>query len=152
LGPFQIQNPIRVIRAIRGQPAAFRIIPYRSSPTAGSDGSTAGIFISLVRFATGQHSELAPFPEIARQRFQDWLTRHETAAGKPFTTEQRSFLAHIADEIGANAALETGDLDHGTPKSRVACPARWPCSAGDDCPRCSKNSTPLWPREMQSRP
>ena len=27
--------------------------------------------ISLVRFATGQQAELSPFPELARQRFQD---------------------------------------------------------------------------------
>jgi type I restriction enzyme, R subunit len=78
--------------------------------------------ISLVRFATGQQAELSPFPELARQRFQDWLTRQETAAGKPFTTEQRMFLAHIADEIGANAALDTDDLDHGTLKSRGGLP------------------------------
>ena len=78
--------------------------------------------ISLVRFATGQQAELAPFPEQARQRFQDWLTQQETAAGKPFTTEQRNLLAHIAEEIGANAALETDDLDHGTLKSRGGLP------------------------------
>ena len=48
--------------------------------------------------------------ELARQRFHDWLTHQETAAGKPFTAEQRTFLAHIADEIGANAALETDGL------------------------------------------
>lgn len=73
---------------------------------------------ALVQMATGQQAERAPFPELARQRFSDWLARQETAAGKPFTTEQRNFLAHNADEIGANAALETGDLDHGTLKSR----------------------------------
>jgi type I restriction enzyme R subunit len=78
--------------------------------------------ISLVRFATGQQAELAPFPELARQRFQHWLNQQETAAGKPFTTEQRTFLAHLADEIGANAALETDDLDHGTLKSRGGLP------------------------------
>jgi type I restriction enzyme, R subunit len=78
--------------------------------------------ISLVRFAAGQQAELAPFPEQARQRFQAWLTQQETAAGKPFTIEQRTFLAHIADEIGANAALETDDLDHGTLKSRGGLP------------------------------
>lgn len=78
--------------------------------------------IFLVRFTTGQQAELAPFPELARQRFSDWLTRQETAAGKPFTTEQRNFLAHIAEEIGANAAVETDDLDHGTLKSRGGLP------------------------------
>jgi type I restriction enzyme, R subunit len=41
--------------------------------------------IALIRFATGQQAELAPFPELARQRFQDWLSRQETVAGKPFT-------------------------------------------------------------------
>lgn len=78
--------------------------------------------ISLVRFASGQQSELAPFPEVARQKFQDWLARQEAAAGKPFTAEQRAFLAHIADEIGANAALTEPDLDHGTLKSRGGLP------------------------------
>lgn len=78
--------------------------------------------ISLVRFATGQQPELAPFPELARQRFANWLTQQETAAGKPFTAEQRAFLTLIAEEIGANAALETCDLDHGTLKSRGGLP------------------------------
>ncbi len=78
--------------------------------------------ISLVRFATGQQGELAPFPELARQKFQTWLTQQETAAGKPFAPEQRAFLALIAEEIGANAALETKDLDHGTLKSRGGLP------------------------------
>ena len=48
--------------------------------------------------------------------------RQETAASKPFTNEQHTFLAHIADEIGAKAALETDDLDHGTLKSRGGLP------------------------------
>ena len=78
--------------------------------------------ISLVRFATSQQADLAPFPELARQKFSVWVTQHETAAGKPFTAEQRNFLALIAEEIGANAALETGDLDHGTLKSRGGLP------------------------------
>jgi type I restriction enzyme R subunit len=78
--------------------------------------------ISLVRFATGQQADLAPFPELARERFTLWLQAHETAAGKPFTAEQRNFLSLIAEEIGANAALETGDLDHGTLKSRGGLP------------------------------
>ena len=77
---------------------------------------------SLVRFATGQQADLAPFPEQARQRFQTWLQQQETAAGKPFSADQRNFLAHIAEEIGANAALETEDLDHGTLKSRGGLP------------------------------
>lgn len=78
--------------------------------------------ISLVRFATGQQPELAPFPELARQRFANWLQQQETAAGKPFTAEQSAFLALIADEIGANAALAEPDLDHGTLKSRGGLP------------------------------
>jgi type I restriction enzyme R subunit len=78
--------------------------------------------ISLVRFATGQQADLAPFPEQARQRFQNWLQQQETAAAKPFTAEQRAFLTLIAEEIGANAALETDDLDHGTLKSRGGLP------------------------------
>ena len=78
--------------------------------------------ISLVRFATGQQTELAPFPELARKRFQDWLNQQETATGKRFTAEQRAFLTLIAEEIGANAALEKEDLDHGTLKSRGGLP------------------------------
>ena len=78
--------------------------------------------ISLVRFATGQQPELAPFPDLARQRFSDWLSQQEAAGGKRFTTEQRAFLQLIAEEIGANAALEAGDLDHGTLKSRGGLP------------------------------
>jgi type I restriction enzyme, R subunit len=78
--------------------------------------------ISLVRFAIGHQSELAPFPEVARDRFANWLTQQESASGKHFTAEQRAFLQLIAEEIGANAALETRDLDHGTLKSRGGLP------------------------------
>lgn len=78
--------------------------------------------ISLVRFATGQQTELAPFPEQACQRFQNWLAQHEASTGKPFTPEQRAFLTLIAEEIGANAALAEPDLDHGTLKSRGGLP------------------------------
>jgi type I restriction enzyme R subunit len=78
--------------------------------------------ISLVRFATGQQAELAPFPDLARQRFQSWLSRQETVAGRAFTDDQRNFLVHIAEEIGANAALTQPDLDHGTLKSRGGLP------------------------------
>jgi type I restriction enzyme R subunit len=78
--------------------------------------------ISLVRFATCQQADLAPFPEQPRQRFQSWLQQQEAAAAKPFTDEQRAFLMLIAEEIGANAALETDDLDHGTLKSRGGLP------------------------------
>ena len=78
--------------------------------------------ISLVGFDTGQQAELAPFPELTRQKFQDWLARQEAAASKVLTVEQRDFLTHIAEEIGANAALEPEDLDHGTLKSRGGLP------------------------------
>jgi type I restriction enzyme R subunit len=78
--------------------------------------------ISLVRFAIGQQSELAPFPELAGQRFQKWLSQHEIVTGTAFTPEQRVFLAHIAEEIGANAALAQIDLEHGSLKSRGGLP------------------------------
>jgi hypothetical protein len=45
-----------------------------------------------------------------------------TAVSSKSPLEQRNFLTHIADEIGANAALETDDLDHGTLKSRDGLP------------------------------
>jgi type I restriction enzyme R subunit len=78
--------------------------------------------ISLVRFAIGQQPELAPFPELARQRFSNWLRQQEDISGKAFTNEQRAFLNHIANEIGANAALTESDLDHGMLKSRGGLP------------------------------
>src|SRR5439155_6017983 len=78
--------------------------------------------ISLVRFASGQQAELAPFPDVARQKFQTWIDQQESASSKSFTTEQRAFLMHIAEEIGANAALEAHDLDHGTLKARGGLP------------------------------
>ncbi len=78
--------------------------------------------ISLVRFAAGQQGELLAYPEFAHARFQEWLGRQEQAHAKPFTPEQRAFLTHIADEIGANAALTPADLDHGTLRSRGGLP------------------------------
>jgi len=95
---------------------------HASRVKSADPGEALTNLISLVRFATGQQADLAPFPEQARQRFQAWLQHQESAADKPFTPEQRNFLTVIAEEIGANAALETEDLDHGTLKSRGGLP------------------------------
>jgi len=78
--------------------------------------------ISLVRFALGQQSELAPFPELAQQKFQEWIIQKEVASGTPFTPKQRELLTLIAQEIGVNAALTEQDLDRGTLKSKGGLP------------------------------
>ncbi len=81
-----------------------RLQPARAR--ALDPGTALTNLISLVRFATGQQQDLTPFPELARARFQTWIGQQEQAKGAAFAPEQRAFLQHLAEEIGANGAIE----------------------------------------------
>jgi type I restriction enzyme R subunit len=43
--------------------------------------------VSLVKFAIGKESQLAPFPDSVRARFENWITEQQ-ANGAGFTEEQ----------------------------------------------------------------
>ncbi|HEY0970899.1 MAG TPA: type I restriction-modification enzyme R subunit C-terminal domain-containing protein [Gemmatimonadales bacterium] len=67
--------------------------------------------VSLVRFALHRDDELAPFPEVARARFAEWLARAE-AGGRRFTAEQRAWLAAVVDHVAANLEIEPEDFEY----------------------------------------
>jgi len=68
--------------------------------------------VSLVRHAVELEDELAPYPVVVRQRYQDWLDAQE-AAGKQFTLEQRWWLDRIAEYIGVNLSISADDFNVG---------------------------------------
>lgn len=66
--------------------------------------------VALVRFATQQDEELAPLPAVARARLETWLERVQ-ADGRAFTSDQRVWLAMIAEHVAANVEIEPEDFD-----------------------------------------
>ncbi|HYN88352.1 MAG TPA: type I restriction-modification enzyme R subunit C-terminal domain-containing protein, partial [Ardenticatenaceae bacterium] len=66
--------------------------------------------VSLVRHAVEPESELVPYPEWVRGRYEAWLAAQE-AAGRSFTAEQRQWLDRIAEQVGVNLTVEPEDLD-----------------------------------------
>ncbi len=67
--------------------------------------------VALVRFATGEADELAPFADHVNRRFVGWLAMQETA-GREFTDEQRWWLEAIRDRIAGNVSAEMRDLQN----------------------------------------
>ena len=68
--------------------------------------------VSLVRHAVQLDDELAPYPQIVKQRYESWLADQE-AAGRHFTATQRWWLEQIAEHIGVNLAMTADDFDYG---------------------------------------
>jgi type I restriction enzyme R subunit len=68
--------------------------------------------VSLVRHAVELESELIPYPDVIRTRYQEWLAVQEVA-GKRFTEEQRWWLDRIAEHIGINLWVSIEDLNYG---------------------------------------
>ncbi len=68
--------------------------------------------ISLVRHAVQPDSELIPFPETVRARYENWLEAQERS-GHRFSLDQRWWLDRIAEFIGVNLAVTPDDLNAG---------------------------------------
>jgi type I restriction enzyme R subunit len=74
--------------------------------------------VSLVNFAIGNESNLRPFPDEVRERFQAWLSEQEQL-GARFTDEQIQWLHHIAEHIATSLEIHPDDfeltpfVDHG---------------------------------------
>lgn len=66
--------------------------------------------VSLVRFATGQESELVPFDAQVNERFANWLVQQKQRV-REFTPEQFSWLEQIRDQIAASLSLTKDDMD-----------------------------------------
>lgn len=68
--------------------------------------------ITLVRHALDPESELLPFPQLVKHRYDEWRAQQD-AQGKVFTDQQQQWLDVIADEIGINLQVTIDDLDDG---------------------------------------
>ena len=81
------------------------------SKVRGSGQRQLADIVALVRYATGEADELAPFADHVNQRFEGWLAMQETA-GREFTDEQRWWLEAIRDRIAGNVSAEMRDLQN----------------------------------------
>jgi type I restriction enzyme, R subunit len=68
--------------------------------------------VSLVRHAVELEDELAPYPEIVENRYQEWIVDQETS-GKQFSEEQRWWLNKVAEHIGVNLIISAEDFNYG---------------------------------------
>lgn len=68
--------------------------------------------VALVRYALEPESELVPYAEQVRKRYNDWL-HTQTSSARTFTDEQRWWLDEIARHMGVNLTIEVSDLDSG---------------------------------------
>ena len=73
------------------------------SRVRGSGQRQLADIVALVRFATGDADELAPFAEHVNRRFEGWLAMQETP-GWEFTDEQCWWLEAIRDRIAGNVS------------------------------------------------
>ena len=81
------------------------------SKVRGSGQRQLADIVALVRYATGEADELAPFADHVNRRFEGWLAMQETA-GREFTDEQRWWLEAIRDRIAGNVSAEMRDLQN----------------------------------------
>ena len=81
------------------------------SRVRGSGQRQLADIVALVRYATGDADELAPFAVHVNRRFEGWLAMQETAE-REFTDEQRWWLEAIRDRIAGNVSAEMGDLQN----------------------------------------
>ena len=81
------------------------------SRVRGSGQRQLADIVALVRYATGEAYELAPFADHVNRRFEGWLAMQETA-GREFTDEQRWWLEAIRDRIAGNVSAEMRDLQN----------------------------------------
>ena len=81
------------------------------SRVRGSGQRQLADIVALVRYATGDADELAPFADHVNRRFAGWLAMQETA-GRDFTDEQRWWLEAIRDRIAGNVSADMRDLQN----------------------------------------
>ena len=81
------------------------------SRVRGSGQRQLADIVALVRYATGDADELAPFADHVNRRFAGWLAMQETA-GREFNDEQRWWLEAIRDRIAGNVSAEMRDLQN----------------------------------------
>lgn len=67
--------------------------------------------VSLVRFALHQSSELRPFAEEVRARFDNWMAQ-QANQGRTFTPQQVRWLEMIRDHVGTSLEVDVDDFDY----------------------------------------
>lgn len=80
------------------------------SKVRGSGGKIITDLVSLIRFALQQETELRPFADQVRDRYDHWLASQQN--GRRFTPEQLEWLALIRDHIAGSLAIEPDDFDY----------------------------------------
>ena len=71
---------------------------------------TVSDLVSLIRFSLGLDSELVPYSDQVRDRYQGWLLQQEQA-GVRFTDRQRWWLDTIAETVAASAGIGPDELN-----------------------------------------
>ncbi|WP_454117056.1 type I restriction endonuclease subunit R [Microbacterium aurum] len=66
--------------------------------------------VSLLRYELGEDSDLVPYADLIRTRYDDWLGR-QALTGTVFTGAQRWWLDRMADVIANSAGLTDADLE-----------------------------------------
>ncbi|MBM2832502.1 MAG: type restriction protein res subunit [Dehalococcoidia bacterium] len=79
------------------------------SRVRGSGQRMLSDVVSLVRFATGQDKELAPFADHVGERFDAWLGV-QAQTGRTFTPEQRRWLGAIRDHVAGSVSMGLEDF------------------------------------------
>ena len=67
--------------------------------------------VALVRYALHRDEELAPWPEVAKRRFDAWVARMEES-GRRFNPEQIAWLEAIRDHVAANLEIAPDDFEY----------------------------------------
>ena len=67
--------------------------------------------VSLVRLALHEFSQLVPYTDDIRQRYQNWLDQ-QADLGRTFTPEQRQWLDLICEHITTSLAMDLEDFEY----------------------------------------
>ncbi len=79
------------------------------SRVRGSGQRMLSDIVSLVRFAIGEDTELVPFADHVRERFDAWLAAQQLM-GRIFTPEQCRWLEDIRDHIAGSVSMGLEDF------------------------------------------
>lgn len=67
--------------------------------------------VALIRRVCGIDAKLAPYAEMVRRNFQNWILKRHSGAGEKFTGEQLEWLHMVRDHIATSFHVQRDDLD-----------------------------------------
>lgn len=76
----------------------------------GSGERKLADLVSLIRFATHDATDLEPYADVVRLRYDLWLTE-QASSGRTFTPEQRHWLDLVAEHIATSLSVDREDFD-----------------------------------------